>query len=557
MNNPTIQEPITPTILQQANEISSPVISNIPQENTEVPYCKTLRNQFPFLWKICLVYGICYLLFSYRVFDGIGSGIFATISSIFILMIAFRLKQKTTKDESISIHFTLESIFYFISAALISFGNCLTDNRFFLLFNHIGSFLLFTIACLKLFYSDKQWDFGKYTGILFTYWIEILEVIPVPFRDFHAYHKKTEAKSSELFRYVLLGIVIGSPILIITTLLLCSADPIMSDILNITNLIEWMVNHFIENIFFIPCCFVLFTLLPYLIFAALCKKALPEEMKEPKQHKSIIATTIFFMIDIVYVLFSGIQFLFLFIGLPIAHHEYAEYAREGFFELLFVALINFFLVLICNKYFSKSAPLKITMTITCLCTFVMIISSAYRMIQYIDVYHLTFLRVFVLWFLAMLTFFMTGTLISIYRKNWNTFRYCLFVLTCFYTCFALSNVDYVIAKYNVHQFVCAWEEEYQPFLYEYLPTGYENSKAYAPVFADLKETYSDRLSSTEKEMIDNYFNDYKRYQNYCLENPDTNVEYMTLYSDKPFTSLLSWKHFNFAENKCYRLARRN
>ena len=530
---------------------------------TETPYCKSLRNQFPFMWKICLVYGICYLFFSYRVFDGIGSGIFAAISALFIIVIANRLKTHPIEGETLSIHFTAEAIFYFICATLISFGNCLTDNVFFLFFNHVGSFLLFTIACLKLFYNDKQWDFGKYIVILFSYWIETLEMIPVPFRDFRAYKKKTSTKTSDNFRYILLGVLAGCPILFVTTILLCSADPVFSDIMNITEIIDWFFEHIIDNVVMLPCAFAYFTFLLYWVIAALCRNQLKEEVKEPKHHKAIIATTIFVMIDVVYVLFSGVQFLFLFIGLPVAHHEYAEYAREGFFELLFVALINFFLVLICNKYFSKSTPLKITMSITCLCTFVMIVSSAYRMARYIDVYHLTFLRVFVLWFLAMLTLFMIGTLISIYKENWNTFRYCLFVLTCFYTVFTLSNVDGLIAKYNVAQFEACFSDSKNTDirLEHFLEDGYEGSKAYAPVLADLKETYHEELGLENLEVINDYMNSYYSTYEFYLDksNEIPNTEYLMLYSENQtiFVNPLTWKHFNFIENACYREAQIN
>lgn len=579
MNNPATQAkplPNTKPVMEQnpyeVNQQEPYVVHQISQTKPEKSTCVTLRNQFSFLWKLCLDYGICYLLFAYRNSDGIGSGIFAAISALFLLIIAKRLKDQPAEEEKpLSITISMESIFYFAAATLISIANCLTDNGFFLFFNHVGSFLLFSIACIKLFYNDKKWDFGKYTAILFSYWIQVFEVIPVPFQDWSFYHKKTDKKMSSTTRYVIIGIVVGIPILFITTLLLASADQIFSDmvehIFNFDSILEWLVENLPQNIILLPCGFIVYTLLLYLVIGALCKGGLKEDVKEYTKFGTPIAVTIFVMIDIVYVLFSGIQFLFLFAGVPIAQHEYADYAREGFFELLFVALINFFLVLFCNKHFTKNTALKIVMTITSLCTFVMIASSAYRMQMYIHAYHLTFLRVFVLWFLLLLFFFMVGSTISIYRENWNSFRYCLFVLTCFYTVFALSNADGLIAKYNVAQFEKDLTDGGEtPYLSDYLPHGYGDSKAYAVALSNLKKTYKEMLGDSNLYRIDSYFSLEDHFYEYDYNNREidygdgSNEDFQdyvlkkdaAIYDKSLEKSIFSWKHFNFVENACYR-----
>lgn len=519
-----------------------------------------MREQFSFLWKICLCYGICYLLFAYQNPDGIGSGIFAAISAIFLLWIAKRLKgQPTEEGKTLSIHISAGSIFYCVAAMLISFANCLTDNGFFLFFNHVGSFLLFSIACIKLFYNDRKWDFGKYTAILFSYWIQIFEVIPIPFHDFRFHHKKREKKMSPTMRYTLLGIVIGLPILGITTLLLASADLVFGDFLvRIFNLDAWLDRLFnlSQNAFLMPLGFIVYTLLLYLVMAALCKGGLKEEIKPATQFATPVAITIFVMIDIVYVLFSGIQFLYLFIGIAPAKYEYAEYARQGFFELLFVALINFFLVLFCNKHFARHTALKVVMSVTCFCTFVMIASSAYRMYMYIGAYHLTFLRVFVLWFLGMLSFFMVGSTISIYRENWNSFRYCLFVLTCFYTVFALSGVDTKIARYNVTRFesdlLQGSKDQGTPYLKYYLPHGYQASKAYADALSSLRNSYGELLDQSNLKVIEEYFSMEELFYEYDFMGNYTLPENTALYDTDLSRSIFTWKHFNFLENSCYK-----
>lgn len=551
------QDPI-PTKQQDSNLTKAP---NEIEEKS--PVYTALRSQFPFMWKICLCYGICYLLFSYKTMNGIGSGIFAAISAIFILMIAGHLKKQPVHEKELSIAISGESIFYFAAAVLISFSNCLTDSEFFLLFNHMGSFLLFSIACIKLFYRDKKWDFGKYTCILFSYWIQVLSVIPVPFQHWKFYRQGNHKKMSSTTRYILIGIAAGLPILMITTLLLSSADQIFYDLLenifHFSFMDNWFDSKTINDVILLTCSFVIYTLLLYLVISALYKRNLNEQVKKPAVFGTPIAITIFIMIDIVYILFSGIQFLFLFAGLPIAKHEYVYYARQGFFELLFVALINFFLILFCNKHFVRNNVLKAVMTITCLCTFVMIASSAYRMRLYIQAYHLTFLRVFVLWFLLLLSFFMAGSIISIYKEHWNSFRYCLFVLTCFYTVFALSDVHGMIAEYNVTRFEKDLVQSIQnpfgnvvPYLRDYLPRGYQNSKSYAVVLADLKENYTAELGIADTELIDDYFSVENFFFDYDFSGDYTLEPAACLYDQDISASPFMWKHFNFVENTCYR-----
>lgn len=556
------------------NEMQSPaesqepyVMTRIPEQAVSTANCSALRNHFPFMWKICLCYGICYLLFAYNNSDGIGSGIFAAVSAIFLLMIAKHLinhladREENTTDftkesKKLSIKISFESLFYYGAAVLISFSNCLTDSFFFLFFNHVGSFLLFSIACIKLFYNDKKWDFGKYFCTLFAFLFQVLEALPIPFRDWRSYAKQDNKKMSPTKRYVLIGIAAGLPILMITTLLLASADQIFSDLLknlfNLDELGKWLTEGLAEHMVLLPLGFIIYTLLLYLVVGTLCKGELKEDVTTPAQFGTPIAVTIFSMIDFVYVIFCGIQFLFLFAGIPTPARLYAEYARKGFFELLFVALINFLLVLFCNKHFAKNAALKVTMTITCVCTFVMIVSSAFRMYMYIDAYHLTFLRVFVLWFLLLLAFFMVGTTISIYKTEWNSFRYCLVVLTCMYTLFAISGTDIWIGKYNVGQFEKYIQADNQPSLKDYLPSNYKSSLAYAPALSALMTNHHEELSEDNIDLIYHYFTLYDHFYIYDYAGNYVLDHNTAIYDTNESQSVFMWKHFNFIENICYK-----
>lgn len=131
-------------------------------------------------------------------------------------------------------------------------------------------------------------------------------------------------------------------------------------------------------------------------------------------------------------------------------YTYARYAREGFFQLLAVCIINLILVLICLGLFRESRVLKGILTVICGCTFIMIFSSALRMILYIDTYSLTFLRVFVLWSLAVIFALMAGVTVSIFHKRFPLFLYGTITVTVCYLILSFAHPDYWIARYNLN-----------------------------------------------------------------------------------------------------------
>ena len=127
---------------------------------------------------------------------------------------------------------------------------------------------------------------------------------------------------------------------------------------------------------------------------------------------------------------------------------YSSYARQGFFQLLFVAVMNLVMVLMNLKFFKRSRFLNGVLTVICGCTYVMIASAAYRMALYVGEYHLTYLRVLVLWFLLLLACMMAGVVIMIFRNQFPLFGWCLVMVSVFFVGFSYMRPDRVIADYN-------------------------------------------------------------------------------------------------------------
>lgn len=129
---------------------------------------------------------------------------------------------------------------------------------------------------------------------------------------------------------------------------------------------------------------------------------------------------------------------------------YAEYARQGFLQLLWVAVINIGLVLLLKIKCMSSKILNHILLVLSICTVVMIISSAYRMILYVKVYDLTRLRFLVLWFLIFLVFVVGQLMYYVYHSKFRIGKWLFTTALVAYMILSFGRMDYVIAKYNIN-----------------------------------------------------------------------------------------------------------
>ena len=116
--------------------------------------------------------------------------------------------------------------------------------------------------------------------------------------------------------------------------------------------------------------------------------------------------------------------------------------------------------------FSENIVLKIVLTIVSGCTFIMIASAAYRILLYVKVYHLTFLRILVIWFLIVLTLIMSGVIVSIYKKRFPLFQYIVAVVGILYIVLSFLRPDAVVAKYNIAHTENMTREQFHYYLYQ-------------------------------------------------------------------------------------------
>lgn len=410
------------------------------EKKPDTEYTKSMKRQFPLFGISSLLYSAFYAFCLYKNASGITYPFFVigTLCYFFFSM------------QKLGVPYKKDSIFYIVSVVLLGISNCMTASPQILFINKCGIFLLTFTLMLHTVYNDRAWNLPKYFAAIIQTIASCFVCLFSPFGDIVSYfdaqkRKKTSKKS--YFPAILIGIAIAIPLLVFMTMLLASADIVFGKILfSITEVLDiWNIT----NIFFLMT-FVFF--FSYGTFAALCMKNVREEPRERTLFDPIIAVIITSLLCVLYVFFSVIQILYLFIGnmeLPTGY-TYAGYAREGFFQLLAVCIINLIIVLTCLYLFRESKVLKAILTVICACTFIMIFSSALRMIMYINSFALTFLRVFVLWSLAVIFLLMAGITATIFWKHFPLFLYGMVIVTVCYLALSFAHPDYWIARYNLN-----------------------------------------------------------------------------------------------------------
>ena len=247
---------------------------------------------------------------------------------------------------------------------------------------------------------------------------------------------------------VVRGVVIAIPILFFVIILLASSDAMFREI--VTSIIY--IPDSIGDVFGIAMLFLLAYAIAYGVGRALILKKIDVSAKAVSRTNAVTGITFCGIFAVVYVLFVLVQIVGLFnksgILLP-DDYTYARYAREGFFQLLVVCIINAIMVVISRIRFEEKKILKQLLYVISGCTYCMIFSATYRMMLYIRVYDLTVLRLFALYGLISIFLIMIAVIVFIKNVNIKMSEYIVVIIGFGFAIFALARPEYIVAKYNV------------------------------------------------------------------------------------------------------------
>ena len=141
--------------------------------------------------------------------------------------------------------------------------------------------------------------------------------------------------------------------------------------------------------------------------------------------------------------------------------SYAEYAREGFFQLCAVAGMNFVIMLCINRYVNQKNPvlLRTLCIVLALFTLILLGTAASKLWLYIARYGLTQDRVYAAWFMGLLAVLFVLIILGRFVPSFKTLPVSLAVTVALFLLFALSGPNRWIAGYDVARYLDGTRDE--------------------------------------------------------------------------------------------------
>lgn len=392
------------------------------------------------IWNVILFYG-----------KSFGVSVILFMIPLLIYLFIFLKKNKKINNK--------KGLLFMIPIVLLSISYLIFSSSLFSVLNIpaiIILFLLMYVYTIKPTY--KFFDlFEKSICLLFE---------PLSFigRFFRVATSKisNKLKMSEKTKKIFISILIVIPILLVVILLLSQADLIFADIFdNIFDKIydfldKYLFNNIIGRVIsFIIVFFLIGCTSMYLLYTYPKKE---NEVKSVEKKRDLYTIKILVTaLNIIYIIFDFIQVKSLIFHSVAASINYAEYARRGFFELMFVSIINLAVILIAKKFETKSNKkefkyINVMNIIMVLLTLIIIVSSFLRMYMYECAYGYTILRLLVYVALITETIMMIPTSMYIFNSEFNIFKSYMIIMVVVYTLINFINIDYVIARRNVDKY---------------------------------------------------------------------------------------------------------
>lgn len=404
-------------------------------------------NKIISIFSISVLLGILFDYFFYDKGLGIAFPLYILLIVFGLFGISYVYKKKIKKDALL----LLIPLFFFSVMTAVRSSELLT--------------FLNVVACIYLLLLIADLCFDKKIS---NYLIRDYVAVPfTPFKFVTPFFKsvselsslKKESKDKKVSSQIVRGILISIPFLIIFILLFSSADLVfqkyMSDLVNINVEGETIVR--ILLVLLVSCAFV--GAYSYIFNV---KKEVIGSKERKLRIGSIESYILLGSVNLLFLIFISVQITYLFGGqsnISSLGFTYAQYARRGFFELIGVAVISFFLLFGLDRYIhrEKGSSLRIFKILSSLLVvevIVIMVSAFMRLLLYEDAYGFTTLRLYSHVFIIFLTV-VFGLLIYKVLKNGKESNFSLGVFLSAILFLAGMNVlnpDAFIAQKNIQRF---------------------------------------------------------------------------------------------------------
>lgn len=387
------------------------------------------------------VFGLFSSIFAavFGIFGGFALGYL--ISSVFMLMtVGIYLSRKGRIR------------FYAIICGIVALANAgvfiTTTNVGVRFFAVVISFLL-ALVCYNGFTSEKIVGDRATIGIFYSAASTVGNVVLAVRSVFSKRGDNTKS-----FGKIMLGLACAIPVLIIVVPLLLSSDVAFSGMMkNIFGNSEDAIIVMFKALFGANISLLV------IAYGFSLKAERFEKMKESKFKgiENVFVISFLSAISICYLLYLFSQLAYFFSAfkgfLPDENITYAEYARQGFFEMCKIAIINLIIVL-CSVFLSKKqngkicAGTKLLATFVAIFTLIIIATAISKMVLYIENYGMTIKRVSTSAFMLFLAIMFIAVILRIYIVKINILKTALLSAGIVVLLLGTVNINAVCAKYN-------------------------------------------------------------------------------------------------------------
>ena len=184
-----------------------------------------------------------------------------------------------------------------------------------------------------------------------------------------------------------------------------------------------------------------------------CKK-IEKKLKFAPALVGVIALLPLLFMYVVFIIAQVDYYRAVFSGTLPAAHTFSSFARDGFFRLCGVAVINGLVLAALRVFTKKTAKDKISLfvriptVVLSLVTLVLCGTAISQMLMYVSTYGLTRLRLYTLWFMGVIALVFLIAILSQFIRPLPFAAVCLAVFVLCFGALALPDTDAFIAEYN-------------------------------------------------------------------------------------------------------------
>lgn len=480
MENQNLNADINSAPSAQVNsQINSPI-----NEKPAIPIRESV-----FAW-IAFALGFVFTHFCVNYFGGVWGGILWAAVGVFIAVYAKMNGIGFTKTNAVML--CVSEVF------------CLTPlfsaNRFVCFLAAVFSFALYLYLMIVVSGADA---FGRrfVTDFFLSIFYRPFESFArQPVSAFSVFKGKKRAKN---FLYALAGLAISIPLTVVVVILLASSDDTFDGLLNgvFEKLPEFSFSIVWELLFAVP-------IAMYLFGAAYSMRkpapAYSEETGKAPAYRFLPSVIAYFTVSpicVFYLIYTIVQIGNIANALG-RNIGYSEFARQGFFQLCAIAVIDLF-VIIALQMFSKrrendAKPLALRVYTIVLCAFtLMIIATALiKMFMYINEYGMTSLRVYTSWFMILLAIVFI-LIAALQIREYPIWKALFAAFTLMFAVLCFGNFDGNIAAYNIKAYQSGAIERLDVDQFDELGVA-----AVAPAYKLYRECDDEELSHELKDFIE-------------------------------------------------------